>query len=216
MFHVFDCSRFWCLVLFLGVAFVNWYLNVPCLWLFKILMPCIVFKSCLCEVVLKCSTVFCMWPMQGAFNKHLELLTYACLILSRVTQTIITFLYTISSTFQICNLLLKLPWQGAVSCHPVLSLLLVLFFCCKGFEWRQVSKKSKTIWGINYCCQTKPPISFSTIKYSDYNAQTEMTSTYQLTHNIRYTLQITHIKVKEIICINIQQNEYEMLCNIYF
>jgi hypothetical protein len=127
------------------------------------------------------------------------------LILPRVTQTIITFLYTISSTFEICNLLLKLPWQGAVSCHPVSSLLLVLFFCCKRFEWRQVSKKSKTIWGINYCCQTKPPISFSTIKYSDYNAQTEMMSTYQLTHNIRYTLQITRIKVKEIICININK-----------
>jgi hypothetical protein len=44
-----------------------------------------------------------------------------------------------------------------VSCHPVSSLLLVLFFCCKRFEWRQVSKKSKTIWGINYCCQTNPP-----------------------------------------------------------
>jgi len=49
---------------------VKWYLNVP--------------------------RVFCMWPMQGAFHKHLELLTHASLILPRVTQTII-------NNISVCN-----------------------------------------------------------------------------------------------------------------
>ncbi len=100
--------------------------------------------------------LFCMWPMQGAFNKHLELLTHACLILRRVTQTIITFLYTISSTFEIRNLLLKLPWQGYVSCHPVSSLLLVLFFCCKGSE-DKFPKNLKLFEGSITAAKPSPP-----------------------------------------------------------
>ncbi len=135
----------------------------------------------------------------------MELLTHASLILPMVTQTINNI-----SVYNFINLRnLQPPPHTTMTGCCVLS-------SSKGFEWRQVSKNSKTIWGISYCCQTNPPFLSQQLNILTIMLQQKWQVHINL-HTISDIHYRSHIsKWKEIICINIQQNEYKMLCNIYF